>query len=139
MNDQKINSRIIHILENYQKIAVVGLSDNPARDSFGVATHMLRNGYQVFPVNPNYETVLGITSYSTLKHIPEEIELVDIFRKSDMVLPIIDEAIQIGARAVWMQLGVINQRAAQKALSAGLEVVMNRCWKVEYSRYVRSL
>ncbi len=135
MKSLKINSTISDILENYKKIAVVGLSDNPARDSHGIARFMLSHGYQVYPVNPNYTEVLGRPCYPSLLHIPETIELVDIFRKPEAVVPVVDEAIQIGAKAIWMQLGVINPEAAQKALDAGLEVVMNRCWKVEYYNY----
>jgi len=127
-----INQNIAEILENYKKIAVVGLSDKPERDSYSVANFMLKNVYQVFPVNPNCQKILGIPCYPDLKHIPEPVELVDIFRKSEFVEPIVDQAIQIGAKAIWMQLGVINEKAAEKALKAGMKVVMDRCWKIEY-------
>jgi predicted CoA-binding protein len=135
MNHEKINSHIEEILQNYKSIAVVGLSDKPYRDSYAVAKFMINQGYKVFPVNPTVETVLNIKSYPDLRAIEEKVELVDIFRKSDQVEPIIDRAIEMGARAVWMQLGVINFDAASKALDAGLQVVMDRCWKIEYGNY----
>ena len=127
-----INQDIVEILENYKKIAVVGLSNKPDRDSYSVANFMLKKGYQVFPVNPNCLKVFDITCYPDLKRISEPVELVDIFRKSEFIEPIVDEAIQIGARAIWMQLGVINEKAAEKASKAGMKVVMDRCWKIEY-------
>jgi len=127
-----INQDIVEILENYKKIAVVGLSDKPDRDSYSVANFMLKKGYQVFPVNPNCLKVFDITCYPDLKRISEPVELVDIFRKSEFIEPIVDEAIQIGAKAIWMQLGVINEKAAEKASKAGMKVVMDRCWKIEY-------
>ena len=127
-----INQDIVEILENYKKIAVVGLSNKPDRDSYSVANFMLKKNYQVFPVNPNCQKVFDIPCYPDLKHITEPVELVDVFRKSEFVEPIVDEAIQIGARAIWMQLGVINEKAAEKALKAGMKVVMDRCWKIEY-------
>jgi predicted CoA-binding protein len=127
-----INQDIVEILENYKKIAVVGLSNKPDRDSYSVANFMLKKGYQVFPVNPNCLKVFDITCYPDLKRISEPVELVDIFRKSEFIEPIVDEAIQIGAKAIWMQLGVINEKAAEKASKAGMKVVMDRCWKIEY-------
>ncbi len=132
MNSDKINSNIPHILADYRKIAVVGISAKPYRDSHNIALFMKNHGCKIFPVNPNYDTVLGRPCYPSLLDIPVKIELVDIFRRSETVMPVIEEAIQIGAKAVWMQLGVINNDAAQKGLAAGLEVVMDRCWKVEY-------
>ena len=135
MNHSKINSHIKEILQNYKSIAVVGLSDKPYRDSYAVAKFMINQGYNVFPVNPTVETVLNIKSYPDLRAIEEKVELVDIFRKSEQVEPIIDQAIEIGAKAVWMQLGVSNFDAASKALDAGLQVVMDRCWKIEYGNY----
>lgn len=127
-----INKNIQEILRNYKKIAVVGISNNPDRDSHAVAKFMLARNYQIFPVNPNYNEVLGLKCFSELKDIPEKIDLVDIFRRSEFVEPIVEQAMEIGAKAIWMQLGVVNEKAAQAALAAGLEVVMNRCWKIEY-------
>lgn len=129
---KKINENIADILKNYKRIAVIGLSDNPVRPSYGVAKAMMREGYQVIPVNPVVDEVFGEKSYSSLLDIPGEIDLVDIFRRPEFVDEIVDQAVEKGAKAVWMQLGVINEAAAQKALNAGLDVVMDRCWKIEY-------
>lgn len=96
---------------------------------------MQMSGYQVIPVNPTVEEALGEKSYASLLDVPGEIDLVDIFRLPEHVDEIVDQAIQKGAKAVWMQLGVINNAAAQKALQAGLEVVMDRCWKIEYLKH----
>ncbi len=131
-NRMEINRNIPEILRKYKKIAVVGVSDKPYRDSHRVARFMLDHGYQVFPVNPTLKEVLGLKCYPSVLDIPEEIELVDIFRRPEFVGPIVDQAIEKGAKAVWMQLGVVNEEAAQKALAAGLEVVMDHCWKIEY-------
>jgi predicted CoA-binding protein len=120
---------------NFKKIAVVGISDKPFRDSFVVASYMKNNNYVIYPVNPNCSEVLGLKCHATLLELEEEIDLVDIFRRSEFVLPVVEQAIEIGAKAVWMQLGVINEEAAQKALDGGLKVVMNRCWKQEYQHY----
>ena len=135
LNLEKINTGIYHILSDYRKIAVVGASDKPNRDSHNIALFMKNHGRIIFPVNPNYKQVLGVTCYPSLLDIPEKVDLVDIFRRSEAVMPVVEEAIRIGARAVWMQLGVINKEAAQKALDAGLEVVMDRCWKIEYLQH----
>ena len=131
----EINQNIPEILRKYKKIAVVGISDKPYRDSHRVARFMLSRGYQIFPVNPKLEEVLGVKCYPSLLDIPEEIELVDIFRRPEFVEPIVDEAIKKGAKAIWMQLGVVNEKAAQKALEAGMEVVMNHCWKIEFMNH----
>lgn len=129
---KKINENIADILKNYKRIAVIGLSDNPVRASHSVARAMMQEGYQVIPVNPVVDEVFGEKSYSSLLDIPGEIDLVDIFRRPEFVDEIVDQAVEKGAKAVWMQLGVINEAAAQKALNAGLDVVMDRCWKIEY-------
>lgn len=129
---RKINHNIEEILKNHKRIAVVGLSDDPARPSYGVAKVMIREGYRVIPVNPLASEVFGEKSYSTLLDIPGEIDLVNIFRRPEYVDEIVDQAIKKGAKAVWMQSGIINEAAAQKALDAGLDVVMDRCWKIEY-------
>jgi len=129
---KKINENIVDILKNHKKIAVIGLSDNPDRPSYEVAKAMMREGYQVIPVNPVVDEVFGEKSYPSLLDIPGEIDLVDIFRRPEFVDEIVDQAIEKNAKAVWMQLGVINKPAAQKALDAGLEVVMDRCWKIEF-------
>ena len=114
-------------------IAVVGLSPKPDRASNGVARYLLEHGYRIIPVNPGHEEILGYKSYSSLKNIPEPVEVVDIFRRPEYVLPIVEQAIAIGARGIWMQLGVLNDEAAKMAEEAGLQVVMNRCIKIEHA------
>jgi len=122
------------ILQDTRVIAMVGLSANWYRPSYFAAKYMLDHGYQVIPVNPSYGEVLGQKCYATLRDIPHEIDMVDCFRKSEELPQIADEAITIGARVLWMQIGVINDSAADKARKAGLEVVMDRCVKIEYAR-----
>jgi len=122
------------ILQDTRVIAMVGLSANWYRPSYFAAKYMLDHGYQVIPVNPSYGEVLGQKCYATLRDIPHKIDMVDCFRKSEEMPQIADEAITIGARVLWMQIGVINDSAADKARKAGLEVVMDRCVKIEYAR-----
>ena len=124
---------ITSILKDCRTIAVVGLSSNPARPSFRVASYMQAQGYRVLPVNPNETTVLGEPSFPSLAAVPGVIDLVNIFRKSEEVLPIVDEAIARGAKAIWMQEGEANEAAAQRAEQAGLLVVMDRCWLKEHA------
>lgn len=140
MSDDKFASQevIEDLIQNSRTIAVVGLSDNPDRPSFGVASYLKDQGYRIIPVNPVRDMIIGEKSYPDLKSVPESIDIVDVFRKSDAVGPIIDEAIEVGARAVWLQEGVVNEAAAQKALDAGLKVVMNRCMLKEHSRLTGS-
>lgn len=118
----EINSReaINKILEECRTIAVVGLSSNPLRASNGVAAYMKRQGYKVIPVNPNETEVFGEKSYSSLSDVPEKVDLVDIFRRSEAAGEAVDEAIKIEAKAVWLQEGVIDRHAARRALDAGL-------------------
>lgn len=125
------------ILDECRTIAVVGLSSNPARASNSVAFYMRRNGYQVIAINPNETEVFGGKSYASLTDAPPGIELVDIFRRSDEAGKAVDEAIAIGAKAVWLQEGVIDGAAAQRAVDAGLLVVMDRCWLKEHYRFQR--
>jgi len=124
------------ILTRYRHIAVVGISDKPDRPSNAVARYMIRAGYTIYPVNPSIDEVLGLECWPSLSAIPEEIrklvEIVDIFRKPVDVPPVVDEAIAIGAKVVWMQLGITSEAAADKAVKAGLEVVQNRCIAVEH-------
>ena len=119
---------IRQILADCRTIAVVGASSNPARASNHVASYMKAQGYRVIPVNPNEQTVIGEPAYPSLTAVPGLIDLVDIFRRSEDVLPIVEEAIARGAKAIWMQEGVVNEAAAQLAREAGLHVVMDRCW-----------
>jgi predicted CoA-binding protein len=122
------------ILDDCRTIAVVGLSSNPDRPSHGVASYMRRHGYRVIPVNSNETEVFGDRSFPSLGDVPEPIDLVDIFRRSDEAGKAVDEAIAVGAKAVWLQEGVIDHAAAQRALDAGLLVVMDRCWLKEHVR-----
>ncbi len=126
---------IKRILAECQTIAVVGLSSNPYRPSNGVASFMIKKGFRVIPVNPNETGVFGEKSFSDLSSVNENIDLVDIFRRSDEAGAAVDEAIKIGAKAVWLQEGVIDKAAAKRAEDAGLLVVMDRCWLKDYMRY----
>ncbi len=130
---KKVNSNIPMILSNYKHIAVVGLSPKPHRASNSVASYLAAAGYSIYPVNPGHDEILGRKSYKSLMDIPVPIEVVDIFRKSKDVLPVVQEAIKIGAKAVWMQSGIINKDAAQLAINAGLDVVMDACMKIEHA------
>lgn len=126
---------IKRILSECRTIAVVGLSSNPMRPSNGVAAFMKKQGYKVIPVNPNETSVLGEKVFSKLSDVDEKIDLVDIFRRSDEAGNAVDEAINIGAKAVWLQEGVIDEAAAERAESAGLLVVMDRCWLKDFMQY----
>jgi uncharacterized protein len=127
-------STLRRILKNNHTIAVVGLSANWWRPSYFAAKYMQEHGYRVVPVNPAYQEVLGEKCYASLKDIPFKVDMVDCFRKSEEIGPLAEEAIAIGARTLWMQLGVINEAAAERALAAGLDVVMDRCVKIEHAR-----
>ena len=128
------------ILREFRVWAVVGCSSDPKRASHGVARYLIRQGYEVIPVNPNEASVHGITAYPDLRAIPDEvrsrIEVVDLFRRADLVMPHVEEAIDIGAKAIWMQLNVWNQEAAELATHAGLLVVMNRCPAIDHPAMV---
>ena len=126
------DDEIKSLLTESKTIAVVGASPKPWRDSGAIAEFLIKKGYTVFPVNPKYEEILGMKSYPDLKSIPFKIDIVDIFRNPDDVLPVIDEAIAVSAKSIWMQLGVVNEAAAEKADHAGLAVVMDRCIAIEY-------
>lgn len=125
---------ILEILQRAKTIAVVGLSSNPARASHEVSAYMQAAGYRIIPVNPNEREVLGEKSYARLEDVPEKIDIVDIFRRAEDVPPVIDSAIRIGAGAVWMQLGIRNAEAAEKARAAGLAVVEDKCIFVEHRK-----
>ena len=134
-----INSQetIQRILDECRTIAVVGLSSDPSRASNSVSGYMRRQGYKVIPVNPNETSVFGEKSYPDLSAVPEKIDLVDVFRRPDEAGKAVDEAIAVGAKAVWLQEGVIDSAAAQRAEDAGLMVVMDRCWLKEHIRASR--
>jgi predicted CoA-binding protein len=127
------------ILNKYCSIAVVGASANPERPSYQVVSYLMDKGYQIYPVNPKAGEILGGPSYPDLSSIPEVVEVVNIFRRSEDVMPIVDEAIKIGAKAVWMQAGVINEAAAARARDAGLLVVMDKCIREEHQHLAEKL
>ena len=122
------------ILKENCVIAMVGLSAKRDRPSHFVAKYLLDYGHRVIPVNPSYQEVLGQKCYPSLRDIPEKVDIVDCFRKSEDIMPLAEDAIAIGAKVLWMQIGVVNEAAAEKARQAGLEVVMDRCVKIEYAR-----
>jgi uncharacterized protein len=123
-----------NLLRNAKTIAVVGLSSRRTRPSYGVSEYMQSAGYRIIPVNPNESEVLGEKAYRSLDDVPEHIDIVDIFRRSEMVPEVVDAAIRIGAHGVWMQEGVIHEDAAKRARAAGLEVIMDRCILKEHRR-----
>jgi predicted CoA-binding protein len=129
----------LRILQQARTIAMVGLSSNPFRPSHFAAIYMLAEGYNIIPVNPTEQEVLGRRSYASLRDIPEPVDIVDIFRDPEAVPEIVEDAIAIGAKVVWMQLGVINEEAARRAREAGLEVVMDACVKIEHARFFGGL
>jgi predicted CoA-binding protein len=133
MNEPEI---IKQILNECKTIAVVGLSSNPMRPSNGVAAFMKKKGCKVIPVNPNESVVLGEKAVAHLSSIGEKVDLVNIFRRSEEAGKTVDEAIEIGAKAVWLQEGVIDENAAKRAADAGLLVVMDRCWLKDCMKYV---
>jgi len=128
------NDLIGGVLKNYKNIAVVGLSSNSRRPSFGVAQYMQSVGYRIIPVNPNETEVLGKKSYPRLEDVPksQHIEIVDIFRRSENIPPVVDSAISVGAKVIWMQQGIENQNAADKARAAGLLVIEDACILIEH-------
>ena len=128
------DAEIREILTDSKTIAVVGLSPKQERDSYEVAHYLQEAGYKIIPVNPMAKEILGEKVYPDLASIPDKIDIVDIFRRSEHVTPIVDEAIKVGAKTVWMQLGVVNEKAAKNATDAGLNVVMNRCTLREHKR-----
>jgi uncharacterized protein len=126
---------IKQIIDEHKVIAVVGLSSNPMRPSHGVAQYMQRKGYKIIPVNPMETEVLGEKSYASLTDIPHKIDLVDVFRRSEEAGKIVDDAIKIGAKSVWLQEGVIDEQAVKRAEDAGLVAVMDKCWLKEHYKF----
>jgi predicted CoA-binding protein len=125
------------ILKGYRTVAIVGASSDPERPSFRVVRYLSKHGYHVIPVNPNEREILGMTCYPSLSSVPEKVEIVDMFRKSEAVMPIVEEAIKIGAKVIWMQEGVINEEAAARAREAGLLVVMDKCMRKQHISLMR--
>jgi predicted CoA-binding protein len=120
------------VLRDSKTIAVVGLSPKPHRPSHQVASYLMEAGYSIIPVNPGQDEILGQVCYPNLRAIPGSVDMVDIFRRPEAVLPIVEDAIAIGAQCIWMQEGIINTEAAAKAQAAGLTVIMDRCTKIDH-------
>ena len=127
---------ITKILRESKTIAVVGLSSNPMRPSHEVTEYMQRAGYRIIPVNPNETEVLGEKSYTRLEDVPEKVDVVNIFRRAEEVPPVVESAIRVGARVVWMQFGIENEEAAERARAAGLAVVQDACILIEHRKRV---
>ena len=131
----ELSERTRNILTRYRSIAMVGVSGNPTRASYRALVHMKSKGYIVYPVNPSYDEILGLKCYPTLLEIGKPVDIVDIFRRGDTVVPLVSEAREIGAKVFWMQIGVHNDDAAAQAAAAGMEVVVDRCVKIEHCRF----
>ena len=136
MIDKYSEAYIKEVLQEVKTIAVVGASANPERDSHKVMESLIQHGYQIFPINPNEQgnLILGQVCYSDLSSVPEKIDMVDVFRAKDAVIAVTEEAIQIGAKVLWTQLGVVDEEAAELAKNSGLKVIMNRCLKIELEK-----
>jgi len=132
---KKININIRKILEQSRYIAVAGLSDSPIKPSNQVSRYMQDMGYRIIPVNPKYDHILGEKCYTDLRSVPVAIDIVNIFRNPDHVYPIVEQAVALRPRAIWMQSGVINESAARLAIEHGIDVIMDRCIMIEHLRY----
>ena len=130
----KYDNVLREILQSAKTIASVGLSSSPAKESNRIALYLKEQGYRVIPVNPTATEIIGEKSYPDLKSIPEKIDVVQVFRRPEDVPPVVDDAIQVGAKVVWMQEGIVHEEAAQKARQAGLEVVMDACMRATHQR-----
>ena len=140
MDPRPINDRqtIAEALAKGVRIAIVGLSPKPHRDSHRVGRYLVDHGYDIVPVRPKADKVLGRKAYLDLKSVKGRIDVVDVFLNPDNIGPVVDQAIEVGAKVLWLQLGVVNGEAAERARHAGLHVVMDRCIKVEHARWLRS-
>lgn len=125
----------LQIIQNSESVALVGVSANPIRSSNFVASYLIRTPFRTYPVNPAYEEVLGLKTYDTLYDLPEVPDIVDVFRRPDAIPEVVDQAIDVGAKVVWLQLGLRHEDAARKAADAGLLVVQDRCLKIEHARF----
>lgn len=134
MNDR--DKLMVKILQETKSIAIVGISADENKSSFEVAYSLREFGYRIFPVNPKLTEWLGEKAYPDLLAIPEKVDAINIFRPSDQVMPFVDQAIQIGAKCVWLPLGITNEAAAKKARTAGLDVIMDACMMIEYGRLI---
>jgi predicted CoA-binding protein len=129
----------LRIIQNSRTVALVGVSANPLRSSNFVASYLVRTPLTTYPVNPAYDEVLGLRCYPTLHDLPEVPDIVDVFRRHDAIPEVVDEAIEVGAKVVWLQLGSRHDEAARKAMDAGLQVVQDRCLKIEHARFSGAL
>ncbi len=125
----------LQIIQNYDSVALVGVSANPLRSSNFVASYLVRTAFRTYPVNPAYDEVLGQKAYASLSDLPEAPDIVDVFRREEALPGVVDEAIEVGAKVVWFQLGLRHDEAARKAQEAGLMVVQDRCLKIEHARF----
>jgi predicted CoA-binding protein len=125
----------LQIIQNFDSVALVGVSANPIRSSNFVASYLVRTPFRTYPVNPAYDEVLGLKTYDTLHDLPEVPDIVDVFRRHDAIPEVVDQAIDVGAKVIWLQLGLRHDEAAQKAVDAGLLVVQDRCLKIEHARF----
>ena len=130
------NEQLRNILLSAKTIASVGLSSSDEKESYHIVAYLQEQGYRIFPVNPTAKEILGEKAYASLSEIPEKVDIVQLFRKSEDVPPYVDEAIRIGAKVVWMQVGIENEQAAAKARAAGLQVVMNACMRITHRTLV---
>ncbi len=128
---------IRRILKSAKTIAVVGASTKPWRDSNSIMQFLIDQGYKVFPVNPKYSEVLGITCAPDLSSVPEKIDIVDVFRRPEVLDEIVDDALEVGVKTLWLQVGVVNETAAERAERAGLNVIMDRCIRIDHQRLLR--
>jgi predicted CoA-binding protein len=125
----------LQIIQNSETVALVGVSANPIRSSNFVASYLVRTPFRTYPVNPAYDEVLGLKTYDSLFDLPETPDIVDVFRRRDAIPEVVDQAIEVGAKVVWLQLGLRHEEAARKAADAGLLVVQDRCLKIEHARF----
>ncbi|MFQ5522653.1 MAG: CoA-binding protein [Acidimicrobiia bacterium] len=125
----------LQIIQNSESVALVGVSANPIRSSNFVASYLIRTSFRTYPVNPAYDEVLGLKTYDSLFDLPEVPDIVDVFRRSEAIPDVVDEAIEVGAKVVWLQLGLRHDEAAKRARDAGLVVVQDRCLKIEHARF----
>ena len=132
-------SDIVRVLKESHNIAVVGLSDDPYRPSNHISSYLIEAGYNVIPVNPTLKEVLGLSCYPSLLDIPGPVDMVDVFRNPAHVMPVVEDAIAKGIKVIWFQLGVINEEAIDRAVEAGLDVVVNRCTAVEHARNLAAI
>lgn len=132
LSDDKIREILLHA----KRIAIVGLSNKPDRDSYKVARYLMEAGYEIIPVNPVVDEVLGVRSVPSLDHLPDSVDVIDVFRRSEETVPVAEKAAKTGAKVFWLQLGIANEEAERIAREAGMTVVMDRCIKIEHARLI---